>query len=121
MKRAGIIFFSLLFLSSGIVHLLKPDVFLGLIPSDWPSREALNLMAGVAEIFLGIGFWVPRSRRASGILICCMLCLFWVLHGVHLFYPPKPEWPLWVYVVRFALQPVLIILVWKLKDFRKIV
>lgn len=101
---------------SGLLHLVYPEAFLALIPQNRPVREGLNALAGVAEILLGAGFLWNRTRRMAGYIICMMLTVFWVLHGIHLVHPPKPEWPFWGYLLRFLLQPVLIILVWKLKD-----
>lgn len=121
MKNIGVWFFGSVFILAGILHFASPDVFIRLIPPGWPARAVLNALAGIAEILSGIGFLVPRTRRAAGYVLCLMLLVFWVLHGIHLVYPPNPEWPYYGYVIRFCLQPVLIFLVWKLKDHKQVV
>lgn len=118
MKMFGVWFFGLVFVLMGVAHFVTPDVFVGIMPKSWPQKETLNLLAGIAEIVFGLGYLIPKSRVVSGYLICVMLLAFWVLHGIHLVEPPKPEWPFWGYLLRFMLQPVLIVLVWKLKDFK---
>lgn len=118
MKKFGVWFFGLQFIIMGIVHFIVPDAFILIMPENWPYREVLNIIAGIAEVILGIGFLMEKTRRISGYLICLMLLSFWVLHGIHLVHPPKPEWPFWGYLLRFLFQPILLILVWKLKDYK---
>lgn len=115
MKRFGIGFFALLFLGSGILHFVQPDFFEALMPPSWP-RRVFNYLSGIAEIILAVGFLWRKTRKVSGYLLCGMLLVFWGLHGLHLLQPPNPELPYYVYVIRFVLQPVLLVLVWKLKD-----
>jgi len=117
MKKFGVWFFGLTFMAIGIVHFVLPDTFVSIIPSNWPAREALNILAGISEVGLGFLFLVQRTRILAGYGLCLMLIVFWFLHGIHLFYPPSNQLPFWGYLTRFLLQPVLIYLVWKLKDF----
>jgi len=119
MKKFGVSFFGLAFIIIGIVHFVSPDTFVGIIPTIWPAREMLNILAGIAEVSLGLLFLVQRTRALAGYGLCLMLVSFWFLHGVHLFYPPSDKLPFWGYFIRFLLQPVLIYLVWKLKDFNQ--
>lgn len=118
MKRVGIWLLALLFLGSGILHFVQPGFFEALMPPSWP-RTLFNQVSGAAEIMLALGFLWPGTRRISGYALCLMLLAFWVLHGMHLVHPPNPELPFWGYLLRFLLQPVLIGLVWKLKDHPK--
>jgi uncharacterized membrane protein len=119
MKKFGVWFFGLTFIAIGIVHFASPDTFVGIIPTDWPAREWLNILAGMAEVSLGFLFLLHRTRVLAGYGLCLMLIAFWALHGVHLFYPPSDKLPFWGYLVRFLFQPVLIYLVWKLKDLNQ--
>jgi uncharacterized membrane protein len=51
---------------SGVVHLVRPQVFDPLIPPVLPARRALVYLSGVAEIACGIGLqrrsrWAPSA------------------------------------------------------------
>lgn len=116
MRKIGVILFGAFLLFAGISHFLNPDFFLILMPESWPAREWLNWISGAAEIVLALLWFFPSTRKQAGLVIVLMLIAFWVLHGIHLFYPPKPEWPLWAYIIRFVLQAPMI---WMVLTLRK--
>jgi uncharacterized membrane protein len=47
---------------AGTNHLLNPDVYLKIIPPGLPSPEWINLIAGLAEIVLGVFVLEARVR-----------------------------------------------------------
>jgi uncharacterized membrane protein len=63
----------------GINHFLKPGMYFPFIPGFLP-KEAINLLAGVAEIILGIGVFLPRFRFASAWGILLLMFIFLPLH-----------------------------------------
>jgi uncharacterized membrane protein len=54
------------FAASGTVHLVKPEVYLPLMPSWVPAHREVILASGVAEIACAAGLAVPATRRAAG-------------------------------------------------------
>src|SRR3954471_8047170 len=54
------------FAASGAIHLLKPEVYLPLMPSWVPAHKEVILASGVAEIACAAGLAVPATRRAAG-------------------------------------------------------
>ena len=44
------------------MHLLSPDFFVAIIPKQLPDPEWLNVLAGLAEIVLGVYLLEPRTR-----------------------------------------------------------
>ncbi|WP_129338447.1 DoxX family protein [Cellulomonas endophytica] len=54
------------FLVSGVVHLVRPEVFVGAVPRVLPGARRLVLVSGVAELACAAGLLVPRTRRAAG-------------------------------------------------------
>ena len=48
--------------AGGFMHLLAPDFFVAIIPKGLPSPEWLNVIAGLAEIVLGVYLLEPRTR-----------------------------------------------------------
>ena len=55
-----------LFATSGVVHLVRPQVFEPLMPSWVPAHEAVILGSGVAELACAAGLLVPATRRTAG-------------------------------------------------------
>lgn len=55
------------FISSGIIHLVKPRVFEGTIPKVLPWRRQLVHVSGVAEILCAAGLLHPRYRKSAGL------------------------------------------------------
>lgn len=54
------------FVVSGVTHLVKPEVFEGIVPRALPAPRALVLVSGVAELVCAVGLLVPRTRRLAG-------------------------------------------------------
>lgn len=59
------------YLAAGINHFLTPDFYLPLIPPFFSNPEGINMIAGVAELLLGVGvlYFPTRKRAAWGILV----------------------------------------------------
>lgn len=55
-----------LFATSGTVHLVRPEVFLPIVPERLPARRQLVTWSGVAELACAAGLLHPRTRRAAG-------------------------------------------------------
>ncbi|GAA1524541.1 DoxX family protein [Nocardioides humi] len=53
------------FLVSGVVHLVRPQVFEPLIPEQLPAPRQLVIWSGVAELACAAGMMHPRTRRAA--------------------------------------------------------
>jgi uncharacterized membrane protein len=54
------------FTVSGVVHLVKPEVFEPLMPRQLPAHRELIIASGVAELACAAGLAVPRTRRWAG-------------------------------------------------------
>jgi uncharacterized membrane protein len=50
----------------GVVHFVKPEGFVRIVPAFLPAPLALVLISGAAEILGGLGLLVPRTRRLAG-------------------------------------------------------
>jgi len=61
------------FAVSGVVHLVKPQVFKPLIPKPLPAHRELILASGVAELACAAGLAFPRTRRAAGYASAALL------------------------------------------------
>jgi len=55
-----------LFATSGVTHLVKPEVFEPLVPPALPRRREIIHLSGVAELACAAGLLHPRTRRYAG-------------------------------------------------------
>jgi len=55
------------FLVSGVVHLVKPEVFEPLMPAWVPAHREVIVGSGVAELACAAGLAMPRTRRLAGL------------------------------------------------------
>jgi uncharacterized membrane protein len=51
----------------GVLHFVRPEPFVAIVPSALPAPLALVLVSGAAEIAGGLGLLVPRVRRAASL------------------------------------------------------
>ncbi|MFV8753242.1 DoxX family protein [Nannocystaceae bacterium ST9] len=100
---------------AGVMHFVKPEPFLAIMPDYLPWHLALVLISGVFEILGGVGLLIPRTRVAAGWgLIALFVAVFpanvWMAtegiqpEGLEL--SPTMAW------ARLPLQLVLIALAW---------
>ncbi|HEV2236793.1 MAG TPA: hypothetical protein VGR57_09060 [Ktedonobacterales bacterium] len=64
-SNALIVALAALFVVAGAIHLVRPKLYLPIMPPALPCKPELILVSGVAEIAGGIGLLVPRVRRAA--------------------------------------------------------
>lgn len=57
---------ALLFTTSGVLHLVRPQPFESITPRQLPARRGLVYASGVAEIACAAGLLHPRTRRLAG-------------------------------------------------------
>lgn len=55
-----------LFVASGTLHLVRPKVFLPIVPRELPARQELVYASGIAELVCAVGLAVPPTRAAAG-------------------------------------------------------
>ena len=55
-----------IFAVSGVVHLVKPELYEPLIPDWLPGAREVVLGSGVAELVCAAGLAHPRTRSAAG-------------------------------------------------------
>jgi uncharacterized membrane protein len=52
---------------SGVLHLVKPEPYIAIVPKPLPYKSELVLGSGVIEIALGSMMLHPRTRRLGGL------------------------------------------------------
>lgn len=62
---------------AGVMHFVVPETYAGVIPPQFPRPLALAYLSGVAEVLLGVGVLVRRTRRyAAWGLIALLVAIF---------------------------------------------
>ena len=61
------------FLVSGTVHLVKPEVFEPLMPTQLPAHRELIVGSGIAELVCAAGLMHPRTRKVAGYASAALL------------------------------------------------
>ena len=61
------------FLASGVVHLVKPEVYEPLMPSWVPAHRRVIIGSGVAELACAVGLLLPGTRRTAGLASAALL------------------------------------------------
>lgn len=64
-----------LFGASGILHLIRPDLFLPLIPRGLPSPDLIVTLSGIAELACAAGL-VTRQRWAGPASVALLVAIF---------------------------------------------
>lgn len=96
------------FVTTGVLHFVRPQAFENIIPEYLPAHLALVLISGAAEIAGGVGLLLPETRRAAGRgLILLLIVVFPANLGMAVDAEDHsiPEPLLWA---RLPLQPLLI-------------
>jgi len=62
---------------AGVLHFVVPELYAQIIPPMLPAPLALVYLSGVAEIAVGVGVLIPRTRRyAAWATIALLLAIF---------------------------------------------
>lgn len=61
------------FLTSAVVHLVRPQVFERIVPRILPRKRELVYVSGVAELACAAGLLMPQTRRCAGLASAALL------------------------------------------------
>ncbi|MGZ0747420.1 DoxX family protein [Haloparvum sp. AD34] len=76
-KRPLLYVMGVLYVVAGVLHFVVPDLYAQVVPPVFPRPLALVYLSGIAEIALGIGVMVPRTRRlAAWGLVALLIAVF---------------------------------------------
>lgn len=100
---------AMIYALAGVMHFIKPKMYVKIIPRFFPYRRVLNHLAGIAEFFLAIGLLFKETRSIAALSILLMLTVFLIVH-FHMLKNKKTSMgiPQWVLILRIPLQFFLI-------------
>lgn len=91
----------------GLLHLVQPEFFDGLIPSFLPAPRAWTYGSGVLELACGVAVALPQTRRRGGL---ASALLFVAVFPGNLWMVVEPgDVPRWLAVARLPLQVPLVL------------
>jgi len=99
------------YLAAGVLHILMPGPFLGILPPWVPFPTIVILLTGLAEIAGAVGLMIPRLRRAAGIgLAAYAVCVFPanIQHAISDLGLADPQLGWSYHRPRLMLQPVIV-------------
>lgn len=111
MKKFFLILMCFFYIFAGINHFRNPNFYLDMIPPYFPAHALLNMLAGIIEIFLGIGLIFKRSRRIAAWGVIALLIaifpanIYMYTNNISPGGSPVPEW---VALLRLPFQLVFI-------------
>lgn len=63
----------LFYIGAGILHFVNPEFYLRIMPPMLPAPLALVYLSGIAEIVVGIGVLIPRTRHYAALATVALL------------------------------------------------
>lgn len=102
-----------IFVFAGIMHFIKPKMYMRIMPRYLPNPKLLVSLSGIAEMLLGVGLLFPITRTISIYGIIAMLAVFLLVH----FYMLTGEKasagiPKWILLLRIPMQFGLMYWAW---------
>jgi len=108
--RAGL---ALVFVGAGVLHFVRPETYLRIMPPALPVPYLLVLLSGAAEVAGGLGLLLPATRRAAGWGLLALLAAVFPANVYMVGLASALHLPAWVLWARLPLQPLLMWLVWR--------
>jgi uncharacterized membrane protein len=105
---------ALLYAAAGILHLLMPEPFVGIVPPWVPAPALVVALTGLAEIAGAAGLlqpWWPGLRKAAAWGLAAYALCVWPANVQHMLIDlsrPGHGLGLGYHIPRLAFQPVLI-------------
>ena len=94
---------------TGIMHFIKPNVFVKVMPDFMPKPKLLVYLSGIAEIVMAVALLFSNLKNWAIIGIVAMLTVFMIVHinmlrgGKH-----AAGAPMWMLILRIPIQAVLV-------------
>lgn len=110
--------FGAFMIMAGINHFLKPTMFFPFIPDLMP-KEAVNYIAGILEIMVGVGVFIPAFRSWATLGILGLMVVFLPLHIMDVFSETPAIGSHQLALIRLPIQFVLILWAWYIYSFSK--
>jgi uncharacterized membrane protein len=76
-KRPLLYLMGLGYVVAGVLHFVVPELYVQIVPPVFPAALALVYLSGLAEIAVGVGLLIPRTRQhAAWATIALLVAIF---------------------------------------------
>ena len=102
MKKVLRVVLAIAMIAVGVMHFVRPEPFIKIVPAFLPSPRALVLISGVFEVLGGAGLLLERTRRFASLgLVALYVAVFpaninMAIHQINIGDSPMPTWAPWV-------------------------
>ncbi len=79
-ESIGLNVMAAIYVFAGLMHFIKPKIYLRIMPRHLSNHKALVYLSGIAEILLDIGLCIPILKVISVYGIITMLAVFLLVH-----------------------------------------
>lgn len=79
-NRTLLYVFIIFYVIAGVMHFISPDSYLEVIPNWLGNKQVINLLAGIAEVAVGLLAIFKRTRVIASYLTIAMLLAFSISH-----------------------------------------
>ena len=102
-----------LYIFAGIMHFIKPKMYMRIMPKYLPNHKLLVLLSGIAEIILGFALLLTSTKSLAIYGIIAMLTVFLLVHFYMLSGKKASAGiPKWILILRIPLQFGLMYWAW---------
>ena len=110
-KKIIAIVLGLFLILSGVGHFMNAEMYFPMIP-DFLPKDLVNILAGVVELVLGIGVFIPKFKQKALLGIFLLMIAFLPSHIWDALKETPAIGTKTVAMVRIGIQCVLIYLPW---------
>jgi uncharacterized membrane protein len=101
------------YIVAGIIHFIKPQMYMRIMPRYLPAHKPLVFLSGLAEIFLGFLLFFSETKDLAIYGIILMLLVFLLVHFYMLSSKKAgADIPKWALILRIPLQFFLMYWAW---------
>jgi len=111
LRKVFLVLAALFFTAAGVLHFLRPAMYMKIVPPYIPWPQAMVYISGAAEIAGGLGILIPPLRRRAALGLVALLVavfpanIYMATNPVEAGASALPAVALWG---RLLLQPVFI-------------
>lgn len=96
---------AVIYIFAGLMHFVKPEVYLRIMPRFLPFHKTLVFLSGLAEVVAGIGLFFEATKNIAIYGIITMLAIFLLVHVYMLTSKEAGAgFPKWLLLLRLPLQ-----------------
>ncbi len=107
MEEGFLYLMAIFYIFAGIMHFVKPKMYIAIIPPYIPFPRQVNRLVGFAEIMLGLGLLPDATRSISAFGIILLLIAVFPAN-LYMYQKANNGIRKWLFFLRLPLQLVLI-------------